>query len=293
MPVRCCAALMALMTLPLLSGCFNFRKAARQDPARPEFRGAGVQMTNPPPSITPPPRPDTPSSAEESALRRLARRAVDKERTLDAYYVRLRRREAVDGKEQPEEIILFKYRRAPVSVHCKWLGKEAHGREIVYVKGQHDDKIHILTGQGDILGPGRKMSFPPENPLVKSKFRYPVTEAGVGAAAVRFGALIDAIERGQPNAGSAKHLADQNRPEFPRPVDAVEQTIPPNAEPGLIRGGVRFYYFDPDLGLPTVIVTFDHTRQQVEYYHFDRLQAPVSFDDADFDPAALWKKGAP
>ena len=74
-------------------------------------------------------------------------------------------------------------------------------------------------------------------------------------------------------------------------VEAVEHTIPPGVEPTLAKGGVRFYYFDPSLGhMPGLIVTFDHDRNQVEYYHFDRLQTPTGFDDADFDPDVVWKK---
>ena len=46
----------------------------------------------------------------------------------------------------------------------------------------------------------------------------------------------------------------------------------------------------PAISVPVLIVTFDHTRHQVEYYHFDRLQAEIALDDADFDPMRLWKK---
>jgi hypothetical protein len=42
--------------------------------------------------------------------------------------------------------------------------------------------------------------------------------------------------------------------------------------------------------MPVLIVTFDETRHQVEYYHFDFLQRDIGLDDADFDPAKLWKK---
>jgi uncharacterized protein DUF1571 len=191
---------------------------------------------------------------------------------------------------QPDEVILLKYRRAPLSVHFKWLGDESHGREILYVQGRNENKIQLLTGKGDFLGPGHKMVFDPENPLVRSKSHYPITEAGLGAATLRFGALVDAIERGQNNAGTARYLGLQNRPEFSRPVEVVEQDLPPGLEPFLPRGGVRYYYFDETIGVPTVIVTFDTNRQEVEYYRFDRLQSPVNLDDSDFDPQALWGK---
>src|SRR5262249_51235683 len=122
------------------------------------------------------------------------------------------------------------------------------------------------------------------------KSHYAVTEAGLGAATTRFAALMDAVERKQANAGSAKYLGLQSRPEFPKPVEVVEQALLPGVEPFLSKGGTRYYYFDENSGVPTVIVTFDSNRQEVEYYCFDRLQSPVDLDDADFDPAKLWGK---
>lgn len=279
------------------TGCFGLRRpvargTAELVPASPLPPEGPIEIKPPPP---PPPSAlpemlvkDT--SGVDSPLKRLVQRAVEREKQLGNYIVRMRRREQINGKNQPEEIILLKYRRAPLSVHFKWLGDEARGREIIYVQGQHDNKIHLLTGKGDLLGAGRKMSFTPDSPLVRSQSRYPVTEAGLGAATLRFAALMEAIERGQPNAGSARYLGLMSRPEFSRPVEAVEQTIPPGLEAFLPRGGTRYYYFDEQLGIPTVVFTLDPNKVEVEYYHFDRLQASVNLDDQDFDPGVLWKK---
>jgi hypothetical protein len=289
--MRCHKRVLVLICpIMFIAGCFGFpaRLPARAEVQVPEFRASA--QSAPPVTITPPPPPKLDSAnPDESPLHRLALKAAESERSLNSYIVRVRRHDMTDGKEQPEEIILCKFRRAPLSILCKWLGAEAHGREILYVKGQHEDKIHVLTGQGDFLGPGRKLALPPDSALVRKNLHYPVTEASLGAVAIRFTTLVDAIEHGQHNMGSAKYLAEQNRPEFPQPVEAVEQAIPAGLEPGLTRGGVRFYYFDPVLSIPTVVVTFDHNRRQVEYYCFDRLQAPVNLDDADFDPNVIWK----
>jgi hypothetical protein len=247
--------------------------------------------TNPPP----PPLPATTTGLEKdegnsSALKRLARRAAEQEKSMNNYMCRIRRREQVNGKDQPEEIIMLKFCRAPLSIHCKWLGDEAKGREIIYVQGQRDNRVSILTGKGDILGSGKQLTFPIESPIVRSKSRYPLTEAGIGAAVVRFAALLDAVEHGQPNAGSLHYLGLQSRSEFARPVEAVEQKIPANLESFLPRGGLRYFFFDETTGLPMLVVTFDDANRQVEYYHFDRLQSPVNLDDRDFDPDILWKK---
>jgi hypothetical protein len=224
------------------------------------------------------------------ALKRLARRAVEQEKSMNNYMCRIRRKEQVDGKDRPEEIIMLKYCRAPLSIHCKWLGDEAKGREIIYVHGQNENRVNVLTGRGDMLGAGKRMTFPLESPIVRSKSRYPLTEAGLGAAVMRFSALINAIDHGQANAGTARYLGLQSRSEFARPVEAVEQTIPANLESFLPRGGFRYFFFEEATGLPMVVVTIDDNKRQVEYYHFDRLQCSVNLDETDFDPDMLWKK---
>jgi hypothetical protein len=293
-------AILFLIICPLIfaGGCFGptVAKPVRVDPKTPEFRAAAdpylVSNTALQIQPPPPPKPDSPPTAAEDPLQRLARRAAERERELNSYQVRVRRKETINDKDQPMEYILFKYRRAPLSIHCKWLGEEANGREIVYVTGQYDDKIHILTGKGDLLGVGRQMALSADSPLVLAKLRYPITEAGFGSAAVRFIQAVEGFSRGAPNAGTLKYMGEQSRPEIKAKgqIVGVEHTVPPNVEAGLSKGGLRYYYFDESVGMPVLIVTFDHNRHQVEYYHFDLLQSEIGLDDADFDPAKLWKK---
>ena len=296
MPVRKDAILFLLVFPVVCAGCFWPRAArpGRAEPSVPEFRAAAdpYQISNTTLQINPPPppKPGEPQPSAEDLLLKLARRTSEKEKALNTYQVRIRRKETIDDKDQPLEYILFKYRRAPLSIHCKWLGEEANGREILYVRGQYDNKIHILSGKGDLLGAGRQMTFAPDSPLVRAKLRYPITEAGFGSAAARFVLAVEGAERGVPSAGTLKYLGEQMRPELPKPVIAIEHTIPSGVESGLAKGGVRYYYFDEVSAMPAVVVTFDHTRHEVEYYHFDRLQAEISLDDADFDPAKLWQK---
>jgi hypothetical protein len=252
-------------------------------------------LPDPLPKIEPPPPPlskDTPTMpvarADDSSPRQLANKALEKEKSLTSYICRHRRREQAGGKNEPMEVIMLKYRSNPFSIHFKWLGDENKGRELLYVKGQDDDQIQVLTGQGDWLGPGRHLQFPPDSELMKSRSRYPITEGGIGAAVVRFSALLDAIDRGQPNAGSVRYLGKKTRAEFPNPMETVEQTILPDVESFLPKGGTRYLYFDDTTSLPLLIQTYDQNRYEVEYYCFDRLQTPVPLDDADFNPAKLW-----
>jgi len=277
--------------------------SAPAPPALPEvlpLRVADPIMKDiaPLPPLAAAPRPATqaaPQVVETSnplaPLRDLYQKAADKHATLDSYTLRLRRREVVGSQNRPEELLLFKWRKEPWSVYLKWLGTEGKGREVVYVKGRYDNALHTLTAAGDIplLPAGRRFKLSPDGMLVKSKSRYPITEAGLGGLIERFGRLVDALEKGDSREGTAKYLGQLKRPEFENKVEAVLQTIPPRSDPHLPRGGQRLWFFDPVLHLPMLLITQDETGREVEYYCHDRFMFPVNLTDDDFNPDVLWK----
>ena len=95
----------------------------------------------------------SPSSAANdpsARLHALYGEAAEHYARVDSYIVRLTRREQLNGKDKPEEVLLFKFRKDPWSVYFKWLGTEGKGREVVYVHGQYENKIHSILAAGDI-----------------------------------------------------------------------------------------------------------------------------------------------
>src|SRR5947209_5984633 len=48
-----------------------------------------------------------------------------------------------------EEILAFYFRKHPWSVRFRWLAGEGQGREVLYVQGHFDDKLHIILAPGD------------------------------------------------------------------------------------------------------------------------------------------------
>ncbi len=222
--------------------------------------------------------------------RQLLQQAAARCATLDSYIVRLTRRETSKGKLGPEEIIAFSFRKQPFSVHFKWLGKTSEGREVVYVKDRFDNKIHTKVAAGDslLLPAGSRLSLSPDNPLVRAASHHPITDAGICRCVEAMVALLDAQERGDRRLGTLTVLPPQRRPEYPKPVETMERTIPPGIEPDLPRGGRRLIYFDPDWQLPMLVVTYDDKGNEIEYYHYDRLITPVNLDDDDFNPDKLW-----
>jgi Protein of unknown function (DUF1571) len=237
------------------------------------------------------PVPTPPAPAPESdPLRRLARDAAAAYAKHGCYIARLRRREFVQGKQKPEEVLIFKFRERPYSVHFKWLGEEGKGREVVYVRGQGDDKLHILTAAGDIpFAPaGRRLDLSPDSLLVRSASRYPITEAGIGAMITRFGRTLDAAGRPGGEGVVLKYVGPVQRPEYGVPLEEVECQFPPGREPDIPQGGRRLVFFDSATKFPVLSMTYDTAGREVDYYCFDRFQLDVHLDDDDFRPEKLW-----
>lgn len=229
--------------------------------------------------------------ALENPLRMLYERAAKRSALMESYIFRLKRRESVAGKKQPEEIVCVRLRREPFSVHLKWLGTEGKGREAIYVKGKFKDEMQLLLAPNDIFpfSPVMRYSISPNDPLAKAKGRYPITQTGFASSIERFGKLIAAVEKGDTSGGTVKYLGQVKRPEFEAKLEAVHQALPPKSDPLLPRGGQRWWFFDATSGLPVLIITHDPDGE-VEYYCHDNIIWPAPMDDDDFNPDRVWRK---
>jgi len=233
--------------------------------------------------------PRSPAPTPQLQLRTLHRQAVERYAGMASYMAGFKRREQVNGQPGAEEIISFQFRKQPWSAHLKWLGGEHKGREVIYVKGQHGNKIHTLLAPNErSILTGKVVALDPDSMLIRSKTRHPITNAGIGPLIERFGALLD-----REDASQAKHVryaGAQTRPEAEQPLAAVEQTIPAGQDAQLPAGGRRWWYFDPTTQLPTLVITTDAAGQEVEYYYWYRVTVNY-LDDKDFDPAAFRAEG--
>jgi hypothetical protein len=241
------------------------------------------------------PVPAGPASprASDSPLRTLHRLAFERFVATPGYLARFHRRELINGREQPEELILFKYRRDPNALYMRWLGNEARGRELLYARGQYDDMIFVLPGVGEsgwFQVAGRAVLRRPDTPQGLGKERHAVAEFGIGPWINQFGRLVEAFERGDPKAGTVKYLGGVKRPEFETPVEAVMHFIPPGAESGLPDGGQRLWFFDPTHHFPVLLIAHDAAGREVEYYCLDQIYFPAHFQAGEFDPGNLGKR---
>ncbi len=244
--------------------------------------GAPVSPPIPAPTALPVAR----TTAPADPLRRLYEQAAAICAAMPAYTARLRQREQVGGKDKPEEVMLFKFRQQPWSVYFQWIGPEARGREVVYVQGRYDGKIHTRLAAGDVLlmPAGARFSVSPDSVMARGRSRHPITEAGVGFLVQHFGQLVE-----QGN-GRLTYLGPQSRPEFAAAVEGVEEMVPAGVESALPGGGRRLWCFAADSHLPVLISTRDGTGHEVEYYCYEQINYPVQLTDEDFNPDHLWAR---
>jgi hypothetical protein len=287
---------------------------ARLVPPRPPQAGAGFAVTPPQPpqppavpepaGITPaaavqpasaPAKPPSPAAMNLAALKKISGTAAAKWESVTTYEARLVRRETMTGqKDGPTEEVLFQYRKEPHSVYMKNTGQTGKGREVLYVKGKYGDKMTIITGAGDGIT-GWRTTKSPDDPLVTSRSRHSIRDAGFGKGVAQFAELVAKIEAGKAPPDALKHLGPVQRPEYPYPLECVEQAIKPNDEKHSPAGGTRKLFFDPNQespswGLPVLVITTEPNGREVEYYCFDKFKLPANLTDADFDPARFDKK---
>jgi hypothetical protein len=229
------------------------------------------------------------------ALKQLHHQAVERFKQMEGFECRLTRRETVGSRAMPEEVLQYRYRREPLSLHIKWVGKEAQGREVVYVHGRYDNKVQILTGrEPEFFRPsGIKVSRSPSDKDVTSKNRFDIRSGGMAMSIEWFSRVLAQMEKDPAEAQRMRYIGPKPRRERETGLVAVEEKIPPSWEPQLAKGGRRTTHFDadpdsPSFGLPILIVTLDDSGREVEYYWFDHLK-PVRFTDADFDVDRLWR----
>ncbi len=246
------------------------------------------------------PKPDTEPPVkgggdDGQAVKKLLDAANKRYADLTDYEARLVKREVVNGKQLPQDEIVYRLRTSPLSVYMKVLSAEGQGREVMYVKGQFDNKIHLITGKGDHLlaGAGYKTDMDPDSKAATAKSRYRIYEAGFGRTLTGLAKALNPPDGSSPPA--VKTLGLVQRKEVPYALEGVEVTIRAGEDPMLAKGGRRQVFFDPKPDspgyvLPILVVTTDADGKEVEYYFFDQLKVPSGMKDADWNPATLGKR---
>jgi hypothetical protein len=248
----------------------------------------------------PPAAPSGPSAAAVNIaeVKKLATYAAEKWAKVDTYEAVVTRRELTPAKEQSEDVVLYQYRKEPMSVYIRNIGESGKGREILYNPSKHGDKIYIVIGEGDnrfFKAGFRAPPMSPDNPQVKERTRYSIREAGYGTPIAKVVSWVAKAESGKIPADALTFMGPVNRKEYPYPLAGVSLKLRPGDEATMPNGGTREWFFDtnPDstsYGWPVLIVATEPNGKEVEYYLFEKVKLQVKFTEADFSPDRLGKK---
>ncbi|HET6575760.1 MAG TPA: DUF1571 domain-containing protein [Fimbriiglobus sp.] len=262
----------------------------RREQRREDHQAPAADTTKAPEPAAPVPEANDSAAAVRKLVDASARRYAE----VPDFACRLVKQEVVKGKQLPKDEVEYRFRQKPLSVYMKTLSEAGQGREVMYVQGQFDDRIHLITGKGDnrIVGAGFKTSLDPTDSRATAKSRYRITEAGLGRTIT---GLQEALaSQGMKGGCGVKALGLVKRPEYPYPLEGVEVRTNNGGSTVILGGGTRQVFFDPKPDspshlLPVVVVTKDMNGREVEYYSFTHFKVPAGTTDADWDPARLGK----
>ncbi|MCU0702824.1 MAG: DUF1571 domain-containing protein [Fimbriiglobus sp.] len=271
-------------------------------PPEPTVKPKIELKTEPEPksAVNPPARPEgkpaVAANADLKTVRELLEVARKKNEATPSFEAHLTKREVVKGKEMPTEEAVYRFRREPLSVHIRVVGDAGTGREVMWVKGQNDNKLTVVTGKGDtILGGGIKTTVDPDDPRATARSRYKIYEAGMQRPIGALTKFVEQAETGQRPADTVRALGPVERKEYKAKLNVVEVTLTADDDKFLPKGGKRVYHFDADpksssYGLPVLVISLDHDGKEVEYYCFTDFKLVGELTDADFDHTKVGKK---
>jgi hypothetical protein len=256
----------ALLTLTTVS--------AASPPASPPTTAQPVSLTRP--VATAP----VAASAMDEPLRLLNEARAHFEKVTD-YTCTLVKRERIDGKLTPDNVVAMSVRNEPFSIDLRWIEpKNMVGQDACYVKGRNGGQMRVKSA--GFLGAIGYVSIDPNDPRAKKTSKHSITEAGIGNMLNQFAEKWEA-ER-QLNATQVRiGEYEYNKRRCTR-VETIHPTNPDNQ----FLTYRTVLYFDKGTGLPIRMECYDWPHKQgeagelTEVVSFANLRVNVGVDEAVF-----------
>jgi hypothetical protein len=200
------------------------------------------------------------------------------------YTCRMIKRERVNGRLQPENVILLAVRTDPFSVDMRWqLPQALAGQEACYVAGRYDGKMRARAK--GLLGAVGFLTLDVNDPKARANSRHPITDAGIGHLIDEFAVGWEQEQRwGQTTVlGPKEYVFDG------RHCLRVEMTHPPGAPAGRYQHYRDVVYFDKQTHLPVRMEAYDWPRRPgdtgdlLEMYSYAGLRPNVGLGDEIFN----------
>ena len=287
---RRCAWWVAILLLALIGcACWWLTEPLEKPGASTRREVARPALISETPTANPAPPPWPAGKLEGMAAKRLllasleaARRRLD---AVDGYTATFRRQERLRGKLGPQQTLRMKARPNPFAIYLKVEAPKA-GKEIVFARGKHDDKLIAHNGDWkDKLIPRLKLD--PTGTIALADSRHPITEAGLVNLTDR---LVNYRRLDMKEQGAVTVLDRHREPDGREWLRSVHT----HADPASGRPFARVeVLYDPETRLPLQISSYDwpETGQSpaelllAERYRYDDLDLDALLSDLDFDPA--------
>ncbi|MBN1883511.1 MAG: DUF1571 domain-containing protein [Deltaproteobacteria bacterium] len=214
---------------------------------------------------------DLPLSNDVTMALSLLEDALETARGLEDYQVTLFKRERIDGILGEEERMTFKWRR-PFSVYVRVEEGGDKGQEIIYVKGEYEDKM--IVSPGGILG-GMTLKIAPDSGIVTKNNRHIITEAGITPTLERIISII---------------VTDSENPSSPIRVEYHDHILFQEKPCNLIRVHENSYaylteiYLYRDTLLPAAFISYNEAGELIESYRYQDYLINIGLGEDDFDP---------
>lgn len=227
------------------------------------------------------PAPTAAANAMDEPLRLIAtaRQAYQGTRDYSCLFIK---RERLRGQLQTENLIAFKARTQPFSVHLRWLGpKQFVGQEACYVAGRNNGMMRARSN--GLLGAVGFVSLDPRDPRAMENSRHTITEAGLGNLIERFGEGWELDRRANRTQVRVAEY-EYNKRRCTR-VEAIH--LDNNGQSQFYRSIV---YFDSTTKLPIRVENYDWAKpgtaaggDLLEEYSYVDLRLNVGLSDRDFN----------
>jgi hypothetical protein len=226
------------------------------------------------------PARNTESASIERAIRAIADCRARYE-DVDDYTCTFYKRERIDGRMTPLNVMEMKARTKPQSIYLKFQ-QPARGREAIYIAGRNNGKV-LAHEVGLVKLVAGTLELAPTSARAMEDCRHPITEAGIGP-------LIETLAKrwsDELNSTDSKVVFHENALLGDQRCTLIE-TIHSHRRPHLIFHKVRVY-IDQNLGLPVRFEAYDWPKlprsepDLVEEYAYTNVRLNVGLREIDFD----------
>ena len=266
---------------PALESARPGKPASPSDSLPAQFALAGQPDGEPSTGVEAPAETDERPSKDDAKL--ILAQATAKLDALDAYQVKMQRRERVGGSVLPEEEVVLSVRRKPKAVRLEWAAGSSKGREVIYSPALDPKVIYVHQPQTAAVVPSLKIAV--DSPLVMKNSRHTIAEAGfemILANLQKSGGAPDPAKGGAPS-------LEYKGLEKAAGVDAACHHFVRHAT----SGETWNVYLDPRSLLPRLVLAENKQGELLERYVYSEIREnPKELAAADaFSPSERWGEG--